>query len=187
MCRCGSGYPSDSSSFWRAVSRPRRSLFNLLPRLFSKQPTLTLRGASRAEWGISEADARRIDSFDLTKWKQIWKRDAFDRSRISEDVFWNFLDYRFYTSSFHPLHFPQKRKFQSTQKVGHLLTTSIIYEGFSWVCYCHSNVLIFYGCNDLWRKSSGLGLRSGRTDGWMCTRMRERRCPENWISLASAS
>lgn len=84
--------------------------------------------------------------------------------------------------------FPGKYNFTSARlKVWHLLTTSIIYKGYLWSCYCHSSVSILNRCSDLWRKSCGLRLRSGCADGQMCTRMRERRCPENWIRLASTS
>lgn len=110
-------------------------------------------------------------------------------TRLQKDAFWNFLDcilnstFLFFFSLL-----PKGKVSVYPQKSGTFFSQLPSFTGgYFWVCCCHSNVLILCGCSDLRRKSTGLGFRSGRTDGWMCTRMRERRCPENWISLTSAS
>ena len=80
---------------------------------FSKQATLTLRGTSRAKW---ERLWLRCEA-DWVFWSHEMKANMKEldivRNYISDDEFWNFLDYRVVLL---PFHFPHRRKFRWRKK-----------------------------------------------------------------------
>lgn len=63
----------------------------------------------------SDSKSWKIEWFDPMKWKQmkVW---YFVRSNISEDVFWNFLNYYFYISSCHLTVSPGRESFNTLSK-----------------------------------------------------------------------